>query len=145
MNVVSALLATVLPESILGARWFAVLSTFVAINTILYVSMSIFKILPKPYLSDVVRRHGRRAETRSTYPDGHSVPDEGQRAAAMGHRRKLARISSVAAALTESIDGMPSEPATRTADNASRTDGRSARGGNLQARTATRPTRASGW
>jgi hypothetical protein len=80
VNVVSALaLATVLPESILGARWFAVLSTFVAINTILYVSMSIFKILPKPYLSDVVRRNGRRAETRSIYPDGHSVPDEGQR------------------------------------------------------------------
>lgn len=77
MNVVSALaLATVLPESILGARWFAVLSTFVAINTILYVSMSIFKILPKPYLSDVVRRHGRRAETRSIYPDGHKVPNE---------------------------------------------------------------------
>ncbi|MDZ7679836.1 MAG: hypothetical protein U5K29_14930 [Acidimicrobiales bacterium] len=78
MNVVSALvLATVLPESILGAHWFAVLSTFVAINTILYVSMSIFKILPKPYLSDVVRPHGRRAETRSIYPNGHSAPDEG--------------------------------------------------------------------
>lgn len=85
MNAVCALvLATVLPESILGARWFAVLSTFVAINTILYVSMSIFKILPKPYFSDVVRRHGRRVETRSIYPDGHSVPDGGQ--AASGDR-----------------------------------------------------------
>lgn len=72
MNAVGGLvLATVLPESILGARWFAALSTFVAINTILYVSMSIFKILPKPYLSDVLRRHGRRAETRSIYPDGY--------------------------------------------------------------------------
>jgi len=79
VNVVSALgLATVLPESILGDSWFAVLSTFVAINTILYVSLSIFKILPKPYLSDVVRRHGRRTETRSTFPNGHSAPDEGQ-------------------------------------------------------------------
>ena len=76
MNLASTyVLATVLPESILGAHWFAVLSTFVAINTILYVSMSIFKILPKPYLSDVVRPHGRRAETRSIYPSGHSAPD----------------------------------------------------------------------
>lgn len=84
MNVFPALvLATVLPESILGTPWFAVLSTFVAINTILYVSMSIFKILPKPYLSDVVRHHGRRAETRSIYPNGHSAPDESQRRGGM--------------------------------------------------------------
>jgi hypothetical protein len=90
VNFVSAfVLATVLPESILGARWFAVLSTFVAINTILYVSMSIFKILPKPYLSDVVRRYGRRAETRSIYPDGHSVPDEGQWPGAMAVPKTL--------------------------------------------------------
>ncbi len=85
MNALCALvLATVLPESILGARWFAVLSAFVAINTILYVSMSIFKILPKPYLSDVLRRHGRRAETRSIYPDGYHVHDTNQ--AASGDR-----------------------------------------------------------
>ncbi len=80
MNVVAALtVATILPESILGNRWFAVLSTCVAINTILYVSLSIFQILPKPYLSDVVQRHGRRAETRSIYPNGRSAPDEVQR------------------------------------------------------------------
>lgn len=75
MNLVSVLvLGTLLPESILAAGWFVVLSTFVAVNTILYVAMSIFKILPKPYPSDVVRRHGRRLETRSTYPNGHSPP-----------------------------------------------------------------------
>ncbi|MDZ7734258.1 MAG: hypothetical protein U5R31_15325 [Acidimicrobiia bacterium] len=80
MNAASGLmLATVLPESILGTHWFAVLSTFVAVNTILYVSMSVFKILPKPYLSDFVRRHGRRAETRSIFPNGHGAPDEGTR------------------------------------------------------------------
>jgi hypothetical protein len=70
--------ATLLPESLLGERWFAVLSTFVAVNTILYVAMSIFKILPKLYLSDVVQRHGRRSETRSIYPNGHSAPDESE-------------------------------------------------------------------
>ena len=91
MNVFPALvLATVLPESILGIPWFAVLSTFVAINTILYVSMSIFKILPKPYLSDVVQRHGRRAKTRSIYPNSHSAPDESQRRGGMAiHGERL--------------------------------------------------------
>lgn len=67
--VTSLVLAQLLPESVLATHWFAVLSTFVAVNTILYVSMSIFKLLPKPYLSDFVRRHGRRAETRSIHPE----------------------------------------------------------------------------
>lgn len=76
MNVAPTLvLATVLPGSIFATRWFVVLSTFVAINTMLYVSMSLFNVLPKLYLSDVVRRYGRRAETRSIYPDGHSASD----------------------------------------------------------------------
>ncbi len=92
MNVGSAAgLATVLPESVLGAPWFAVLSTFVAINTILYVTMSIFKILPKPYLSDVLERHGRRAETRSIFPNGHSAPDRRQRRGARAAPRLRAR------------------------------------------------------
>ena len=83
MSIASVLvLATVLPESILGTRWFAVVSGFVAINTILYVSMSIFKILPKPYLSDWVRPQGRRAETRSIYPDGFDAPDDADPVAA---------------------------------------------------------------
>ncbi|MGY6500052.1 MAG: hypothetical protein ACXIVQ_04015 [Acidimicrobiales bacterium] len=77
MSLASVLVfATVLPDSILGTRWFAVLSGFVAINTILYVSMSIFKILPKPYLSDWVRPQGRRAETRSIFPDAGGTLDE---------------------------------------------------------------------
>ena len=62
------------PESLLDSGWYAVLARFVAINTILYVTLSIFKILPKPYLSDFVRHRGRRAETRSIYPDGHGPP-----------------------------------------------------------------------
>ena len=68
MNVVSALL----PESILGARWFEVLSTFVAINTILYVTLSLAKILPKVYLSDWLSSRNRRGETRSIHPDAPS-------------------------------------------------------------------------
>ncbi len=65
----------VLPESIMGTHWFSVLAGFVAINTILYVTLSIFKIMPKLYLNDILRRHGRRSETRSIYPNGEGVPE----------------------------------------------------------------------
>lgn len=60
----------VLPESIISAHWFAVLAAFVAINTLVYVSLSIVKLLPKIYLSDWRGGRNRRAETRSIYPDG---------------------------------------------------------------------------
>lgn len=76
MNSVTVLALAVLPESIMQSHWFGVLSGFVAINTILYVTLSIFKIMPKAYLNDFVKHHGRRAETRSIYPDGHSIPDD---------------------------------------------------------------------
>jgi hypothetical protein len=67
---------SVLPEELLHTRWFAVLSSFVAVNTILYVSLSIFKIAPKLYLSDLVKKHGRRSQTRSIYPNGRCAPDD---------------------------------------------------------------------
>jgi hypothetical protein len=59
----------VLPQSIMHTPWFAVLSVFVAINTVLYLTLAIIKLLPKAYLSDWVDRRNRRAETRSIYPD----------------------------------------------------------------------------
>lgn len=79
----------VLPESTMHTEWFTILAGFVAINTILYVSLSVFKIMPKMYLSDFVRRHGRRSETRSIYPDGLGPPaglGSRDRADTSGHR-----------------------------------------------------------
>jgi hypothetical protein len=67
---------TVLPESVLHSHWYLVLSGFVAVNTILYVTLSICKIAPKVYLSDYVKQRGRRAETRSIYPNGFCPPDD---------------------------------------------------------------------
>jgi hypothetical protein len=64
----------ILPESLLHTQWYAVLSGFVAINTILYVSLSVFKILPKVYVHDYIQHRGRRAETRSIYPNGSGPP-----------------------------------------------------------------------
>ncbi|WP_300681605.1 hypothetical protein [Nocardioides sp.] len=50
--------------------WFiTVLSGFVAVNTVLYVTLAIFKVLPKVYLSDWFSGANRRGETRNIDPD----------------------------------------------------------------------------
>jgi hypothetical protein len=66
---VRLLASIVLPQSIMHTPWFAVLSMFVAINTVLYLTLAIIKLLPKAYLSDWVDQRNRRAESRSIYPD----------------------------------------------------------------------------
>ncbi|WP_200956456.1 hypothetical protein [Nocardioides sp. Soil777] len=58
-----------LPESILRNELVAVLAAFVAINTIVYVTLAVAKILPKVYFSDLVDTRNRRSETRSIDPD----------------------------------------------------------------------------
>ena len=58
-----------LPESTMREEFVAVLAAFVAINTILYVTLSVAKILPKVYAQDWIGRRGRRSETRSIHPD----------------------------------------------------------------------------
>ncbi len=63
------LLASMLPENIMHTPWFAELSVFVAINTVLYLTLAVIKLLPKAYLSDWVDQRNRRSESRSIYPD----------------------------------------------------------------------------
>ena len=59
-----------LPGGTLHETWFLVLAGFVAVNTVVYVTLSVAKALPRVYLADwVPRRHFRR-ETRSIWPDG---------------------------------------------------------------------------
>ncbi len=58
-----------LPESTLREELVAVLAAFVAINTILYVTLSVAKILPKLYVQDWISKRNRRSETRSIHPD----------------------------------------------------------------------------
>jgi hypothetical protein len=57
-----------LPESILHTGWFAVLATFVAINTVMYCALAVAKSLPKVYPSDWDPRRRRRTESRSIHP-----------------------------------------------------------------------------
>lgn len=61
--------SSVLPESIMHTPWFAALSTFVAVNTVLYLTLAFIKLLPKPYMSDWIDQRNRRCETRSIYPE----------------------------------------------------------------------------
>jgi hypothetical protein len=58
-----------LPESVLSSLWFSVLAAFVAINTVMYVSLAVGKILPKIHPRDWLPRTYERAQTRSIYPD----------------------------------------------------------------------------
>ena len=58
-----------LPESTLREEFVAVLAAFVAINTILYVTLSVAKMLPKLYVQDWISTRNRRSETRSIDPD----------------------------------------------------------------------------
>jgi hypothetical protein len=58
-----------LPQSVLSSGFFAVLSAFVAINTVMYVALAMAKAAPKLYLSDWINRRNTRAQTRSIYPD----------------------------------------------------------------------------
>ena len=58
-----------LPEALLRSHVFMVLAAFVAINTIIYVTLAIAKMLPKVYVRDWVSTRNRRTETRSINPD----------------------------------------------------------------------------
>ena len=71
-----AIVGGLVPESILHTEWFLVMATFVAINTILYVSLSVLKIMPKLYPGDIFRRRLPRSETRSISPNGQSPPSD---------------------------------------------------------------------
>jgi hypothetical protein len=63
------LFAGVLPENIMHTPWFAALSMFVAINTVVYLTLAVIKLLSKAYLSDWIDQRNRRSESRSIYPD----------------------------------------------------------------------------
>jgi hypothetical protein len=49
--------------------WMAVLAAFVAINAVMYCVLAVGKALPRVYLADLVRRGGRRGESRSIHPE----------------------------------------------------------------------------
>lgn len=58
-----------LPADAMHAHWFGVLAAFVAVNTVIYVSLAVAKAVPKIYVRDWAPRGYQRAETRSIHPD----------------------------------------------------------------------------
>ncbi|PKH38520.1 hypothetical protein CXG46_15470 [Nocardioides alpinus] len=62
-------MGVLLPDSLLRNDVVAVLAAFVAINTIVYVTLAVAKILPKLYVRDWLSTRNRRSETRSIDPD----------------------------------------------------------------------------
>ncbi|MGN6605674.1 MAG: hypothetical protein ACTHMS_01500 [Jatrophihabitans sp.] len=62
-------------ESLLHSPGFAVLGVFVLLNTVMFLALSILKLLPKVYVSDWFTSRNRRAETRSIHPDGVATPE----------------------------------------------------------------------
>lgn len=66
-------LGILLPEEILHSDWFAILATFVAINTLMYGALAVAKILPKVHPGDWIRTRNQRSETRSIHPDASAV------------------------------------------------------------------------
>lgn len=70
MTTLLAPLGILFPEALVRSDAFAILAAFVAINTVIYVALTVAKALPKVYFGDFLPRSYERTETRSIYPDG---------------------------------------------------------------------------
>ena len=66
---IPAILPGLLPESILHSDAFQILATFVALNSLMYATLALLKVLPRGY--SIFRSSGinRRRDNRSIYPD----------------------------------------------------------------------------
>ena len=64
-----------LPESVLGTGWFAVLAAFVAINTVMYVVLATATMLPKVHVSEWFTSRDRRTVNRSIHPEAAAPRD----------------------------------------------------------------------
>ena len=64
----SVIAGILLPESFLASEFFQVLATFVAINTLLYLTLAIAKMLPRIYPMDLLSGRNRRSEDRGIIP-----------------------------------------------------------------------------
>ena len=72
---------SVFPHEWLDSGWYARLTAFVAVNTLIYALLSISKILPRMHPTTWLRGSNgasRRRESRSIYPGGVVVGDAGE-------------------------------------------------------------------
>lgn len=71
------------PISLVVSGLINALTTFVALNAVMFAALAVAKILPKIYLNDWTRTRNERSESRNIHPD----PPSRQRA-----RRRPAKI-----------------------------------------------------
>lgn len=71
MNALPHLVPTglILPSAVLQSEEFAILTAFVAINTVMYAALAAAKILPKLHPLEWLPGRNRRRETRSIHPE----------------------------------------------------------------------------
>lgn len=74
------------PESVLQSPFISVLAAFVAVNTVIYATLAIAKLVPMVRLGDLFPGRPRRSETRSIFP--HSVRADGARQARLRWTRR---------------------------------------------------------
>ncbi|HEY3546829.1 MAG TPA: hypothetical protein VGK17_12190 [Propionicimonas sp.] len=71
MMPIAAILPAVglLPEWILHTDSFQILATFVAINSLMYATLAVLKVLPRGYALARFNGRNRRRENRSIHPE----------------------------------------------------------------------------
>jgi hypothetical protein len=70
MNSIDILSGLLLPESFMQSRFFVILATLVALNTVVYAALSVVHVIPKWFKPSWLRGRRPRGVTRSIYPDG---------------------------------------------------------------------------
>jgi hypothetical protein len=63
------------PQALLESRFFVILATIVALNTIVYAGLAVSKIVPRLIRASLFHRAKRRAINRSIYPGAISSVD----------------------------------------------------------------------
>jgi len=58
-----------LPEWILDTDAFQLLATFVALNSLMYATLAVLKVLPRGYALSRFNGRNRRTENRSIHPE----------------------------------------------------------------------------
>jgi len=61
------------PQALLESRFFLILATIVALNTVVYAGLALSKIVPRLIRASMFRRAKRRAINRSIYPGAVSL------------------------------------------------------------------------
>ena len=70
MNLINLPEGILLPETFMQSRFFIVLATLVALNTVIYAALSVVHVKPKLIKPKWLPVHRARSMTRSIYPDG---------------------------------------------------------------------------